>query len=379
MRAIKTWRFNIKTKIPFSEWPTIVHAFLNECNLSYSRYMYYFEDYADSSEPTGEPSVRCGCRRILKDLPSLGEIRYHGYAKYLMSDSFWLSNIDCESSVSEADILPLMKKIHRSYGIPDCYLYYYDIDFLGCTIPFERDYSIAEKMCLVKGMDYDPTRLIEFQPYGSGIVLHRDVCGENYLDLSIDILHDGKENDPEPYFRKMRELLPNVRYTESMKIYMTDEEKQQIEEANRNAVPIIGKASDYFLRFVCSKEKQNTFSSSYSLAPKLKKLSKKYGYQYRKTNENYYFLIEKRTERGNVLQLCVYTGPSHYYLCFDLFFQGIGFRHSLCGSMQTPADQQEADECLEKMFKVLSEFEEDILPELDALFPPTPHWFVAED
>lgn len=379
MRAIMTRRFYIKTKIPFSEWPTIVHTFLDECNVSCSRYMYFFQDFAGSRKSTDEQSNRCGCRRILKDLPSLGEIRYHGYAKYRMSDSFWLSNIDGESSVSEADILPLMKKIHRSYGFADCNLYYYDMDFFGHTIPFERDYSIAEKMCRAKGMDYDPSMLIEAQPYGSGIVLHRDVCGENYLDLSVDLLSGGKEYDPEPYFKKMLELLPNIRYTDSTKIYLTSEEKQQFEEVNRHNAPIIRNASDYFDRFISSKESQNRFTSSYSLAPKLKKLSKKYGYQYRKTNDNYCFLIEKRTERGNVLLLCVYTGPSHYDLSFRVSFQGLGFRQILCSCRQIPTDQQEADECLENMFDVFSNFEADLLPELDKCFLPTPVWFVAED
>ena len=374
MRAIKTWRFNIKTKIPFSEWPTIVHTFMDECNISYSRYMYYFDAFADISGSIAYLSDRCGCRRILKDLPSLGEIRYHSYAK-----SFWLSNIDEISTVSEADVLPLMKKIHRSYGFADCYLYYYDMDFFGYTVPFERDYSIAEEMCLARGMDYDPTMLIEVQPYGSGIVLHRDVCGENYLDLSVDLLHDGKEYDPEPYFKKMQELLPNIRYSVSTKIYLTDEEKQICEEACRNAALAVESSRDYFERSIGSKETQNRFESHYSLAPKLKKLSAKYGYQYRKTNDNYYFFVEKRTKRGNVLLLCVYTGPSHYDLSFCVSFQGIGFSQILCNSMKTPTDQQEANECLENMFDVLSGFEENMLPELDAFFPTTPSWFVAED
>ncbi len=376
MRVIKTYFFYIKTKIVFSEWPLIVHRFFNECGVHYSRFMYYFEDLLRYTEPAGYLPDRSGCAKILKDLPKLGQVRFHNYQNYGMSNSCWLSNIDGENGVSESDILPLMKKIHRRYGFTNCALYYYDVDFFGHNNSFERDFVHAERMCRDRGMDFDTSMLIDQQPYGSGVVLHRDICGDNYLTLSIDIMHDGKIYDPEPYFEKMKEFLPNVQYKESMKVYLTDGQKLRIQEVNRKASSVIQQACDYLDNLLIGRERQNSFTSKYALAPKLKKLTKMYGYKYKKESDNFSFCAEKRTEKGNILNINVVTGPSHNDLCFIVLFQGLGFSHKLCCKRQTPTNQQEADICLENLFRVLMNFEADILTKLDEYFPSTPDWFL---
>lgn len=42
MRVIEYCDFNIKTKIPFSDWTNIVHTYLRELGLSYKEFYYYF-------------------------------------------------------------------------------------------------------------------------------------------------------------------------------------------------------------------------------------------------------------------------------------------------------------------------------------------------
>ena len=62
MRLIQHDTFLIKSKPPFSEWPGIVHRFLEEQGLSYGKFYYFFD----------EQSLK-GCPRAVKDCPSLGE------------------------------------------------------------------------------------------------------------------------------------------------------------------------------------------------------------------------------------------------------------------------------------------------------------------
>ena len=61
-----------------------------------------------------------------------------------------------------------MKKIHKSYGM-DSDLYYFDIDFSGRIIPWERDLSVNTAD----------------RPVGSGIRIHHG-SSDKYLSMSSD-------------------------------------------------------------------------------------------------------------------------------------------------------------------------------------------------
>ena len=73
------------------------------------------------------------------------------------------------------------------------------------------------------------------------------------------------------------------------------------------------------------------------------------------------------------------SGPSHYNLGIGISYQGVGFKHDLGCSNQAPTTQQEVDEILEHFLKVATEFENTLLPTIDALYPETPSWFVPSD
>ena len=370
MRLIKNYVFDIGTKIPFSEWPEIVRSFLAENHLSSHRFLYFFKDIIGYHETKEEALPRSGCSKILKDCPSLGEIRYHNGKAHGRSDHLFLSNIDGQDDFPESRLQPLMKKIHRRYGLCECTLYYYDIDFFGIRTHFERDYSVALRMSKSDEIPFDPTLYMDYQPYGSGISIHRDVCGINYLVLSVDILHDGVMMDASPYYEAMQKLLPQIKASSSISIYLSDEEKRRVEEINQVAEPVLQKSRDFFAERLSSVPRQNYFSSNYSLARPLKKLAKKYGYTYVGA-----WKLEKRTAKGSVIYINADSGPSHYSLEAFVIYQGLGFHHHLGYSRQTPRNQQEADAVLEDIFLVLSEFEETLLPELDSFFPETPSWF----
>ena len=131
MRLVKNYFFKIKTKIPFSELPEIVHRFLSENHLTSHRFLYFFEDLLSFNDTKDEALPRSGCAQILKDCPSLGEIRYYNGRSDNGFDKLWLSNIDRSEDFPESNLLPLMKKIHRRYGFSESNLYYFDIDFFG--------------------------------------------------------------------------------------------------------------------------------------------------------------------------------------------------------------------------------------------------------
>ena len=371
MRLVKQYTFNIKTKIPYSEWPDIVHRFLSENHLASHRFLYHFEDITVDGVPDGS-----GCARILKDCPALGEIRHNAYYN---GNLLLLSNIDKQDDFSEAEILPLMKKIHRRYGFSQCSLYYFDIDFFGKRTHFDLDYTAAQRICKADNIPFDPTILMDVQPLGSGITLHRDACGDNFLMLSIDLLHHGTIMDATPYYESMKKLLPKIKSETSLNIYLTDAEKQHYEQINLSAAPMLESCRQYFEERLPFTSSQNLFPSNYSVAKPLKAIGKKHGFTYKLVWSGGVYALEKRTEKGNVIFIEFDCGPSHYNLGAGVSYQGLGFKHNLGCSNQTPTNQQEADEFLEKVVSIVSEFENGLLPALDELFPETPSWFVPSD
>lgn len=258
-------------------------------------------------------------------------------------------------------------------------IYYFDIDFFGKRTCFECDYSVALQMSKAYKIPFDPTLDMGCQPYGSGITLHRDVCAENYLSLSVDLLHDGIVMDATPYYEAMQKLLPQIKATSSLSIYLSEEEKQRIKEINQSAEPVLQNCRDFFANRLSSTYSKKAFPSNYSVAKPLKKLAKKYGYTYKLVWNGGVYSLEKRTAKGNVIYIEVVSGPSHYNLGVGISYQGVGFNHGIGSCNQTPTNQQEADAFLEDTLLGISEFENTLLPALDRLFPETPGWFIPTD
>lgn len=377
MRVIKTYYFYIGSKIPYSEWPAIVHQYLADQGLVSHRFMYYFEELLDSRKSPDDRLLDGSCAKAVKDCPALGEVRFLNGGASGVVDHLLLSNIDRDTACTEADLLPLMKKIHRRYGFTESVLYYYDIDFFQDVIPFERDLAHAKAASERHHLALEPALFLSHQPYGSGIRLHRNIVGGSTLCLSVDLLHNGEVLDPTPYFEAMRSLLPNIRHADCLKIYFSEEEKQSIAVMNDHAAPTLEQCRDFFSQRLPSSQEQNLFQSNYSIATKLKKLAKQYGFTYQYQGCGMYAL-DKRTARGHVLRFGADSGPSHYDTTFGLDLSGIGFNHTLLSWMQTPTNQQEFDACAEQAIAVVSEFEKTLLPSLDVLFPETPDWFVPE-
>lgn len=374
MRVIQTYTFRLNAKIPFFDYPTIVHRFLEEQKLVSHRFLYYFDELVDQKE--FEEKLSAGsCAKAVKDCPVLGEIRINKSGAY---PKFFLSNIDRNTGCSEADMLPHMKKIHRKYGFCESSLYYYDIDFFNKVIPFERDISCVESRAKATQSDIDSTVFLNRQPYGSGIKLQRYSAGSNEISLSIDLLHDGKIFDATQYFEGMKTLLPRIRPYVSMKTYLTEDEQQKIAYWNDQIIPLVDQSRSFFAEHFPTKDRQNTGASHYTVAPKLKNLAKQYGFSYNYIGCGFYTL-DKRTERGHVLRLSVDSGPSHYDTTYLVDILGIGFCHRICTSMQTPNNQEESNTSVETIFSILSKFEKNLLKQFDEFYEETPGWFVPSE
>ena len=371
MRVIQTCTFRLSAKIPFSDYPAIVHRFLEDQKLTSHRFLYYFDELVDQKEFAEKLSTG-SCAKAVKDCPALGEIRINKSQAY---PKFFLSNIDRNTGCTEADMLPHMKKIHRKYGFCESSLFYYDIDFFNKVIPFERDMSHVEIREKATQSNTDSTVFLNRQPYGSGIKLQRYSAGGNEISLSIDLLHDGNFFDATQYFEGMKTLLPSTRPYISMKVYLTEDEQQRIAYWNEQIIPLVDQSRSFFAEHCPTKDRQNVNSSHYTVAPKLKKLAKLYGFSYDYKGCGFYTL-DKRTARGHVLHLSVDSGPSHYDTTYLVDILGIGFCHRICTSMQTPCNQAESDASAEMIFSALSKFEKNLLEQFDEFYDATPDWFV---
>lgn len=376
MRVIQTYTFAMSSKTPYSDYPAIAHRFLEEQNLTSHRFMYYFdESIVPFIRSVEETLVSGSCAKAVKDCPALGEIRFYDDGSHDPEPMFFLSNIDTDTGCTEADILPHMKKNHRRYGFRQCNLYYYDIDFFGEVIPCDRDMTIAERLTIHSGKEFDPLCMLEEQPCGSGIRLHRYATGGNYIALSIELMRNGVIHDATPYFNAMKALLPNNHPAVRMKIYLTEAEKREIASWDEHVAPVAQSACNYFAEQFPAKDRQLINYADYTIVSKLKKQAKKYGFTYHYEGWGV-CVLDKRTPRGHVLRLCIDSGPTHGDTTYRVNVQGIGFCHKLCESMQTPTNQAESDACCDKFFSIVSEFEKTLLPAFDALYSETPGWFV---
>lgn len=374
MRMIRQYRFESGRKIGFAQWPEIVHLFLEENGLTYGRFMYCFEHLVH--EDGGMPKP---LKRLLKDCPALGEARYRDQSAQGLGVSCWLSNIDQEDSFPEEHLLPLISKIQRGYALHDSRLYYYDVDFFGSIVPFERNYACAEEFSRKWECPYDPTEGIADQPTGSGFTLHRDfVNGQQALIMTIDVLRNGRVLDAATYCQAMRKLMPGVKIKESIKIVLTAEERQRIAMAETAAGPTMEICREYLKQRLPGRLPHRVQAADYSVASACRMLEKKFGYKYRLEWRSGYYMLQRRTPRGNALCIDLDSGPSHLNTGMEIHYRGPGFSCYLGAADHTPENQEELETALVTSMQVVAAFGETLLPQLDAFYPEAPAGFEAD-
>lgn len=379
MRIIQEYYFKTGTKIPFSELPSLIHSFFKENGTSYNTFLYYFSDLAWDWE--NSDLSKKGVLKLHKDCPQLGEINFLEGKRIGAFDTYFISNIASYAGNTEEYVLPLMKKIHKYYGMSDNDLYFFDADFFGKVIPWGRDTSIAEEKYKDTNVPCDYNRLLSYQPYGSGVRIHRD-CFDTFLILSVDVLIDGKMYDADDIAEIMKKHLSGIKYRKSTSTVIPDEERRETENKidimNNKAKSLIQSVGEYYEKIMTSADYQNKESSRYSIAPTVKKYAKQYGYEYNNVYSGVYYL-EKRTKKGPIIRLVVDSGPSRYSVDFILRIVGIEYEHQLFYTMQTPTNQESFDLCALKFFQLAVDFENRFYPMFSEIFPPVPKWFIAVD
>jgi len=356
MRVIREYRFKIGTKVPFAQWPEIVHRFLEEQGLVSHRFLYRFSEYVH--EPEVQPKA---CGRLKRDCPEIGEARCMPTAVSGMSE--WvLTNIADDADYPAERLLSLMGRIQRTYGFAQAALFFCDVDFFGGVIPCE--------------LEGDPYREGAWKLHGSGITMYRDaVFGDAELEMSIDVLRDGCLLDASAYCEAMQRLLPKIRVESLLRIVLTEEERQRAEQISQAAEPMLEKCRAFFRERMPERWTQTLDAASYSLATAMKKLAKRYGYEYSMVWAGGTFGLAKRTERGHVVFITADAGPSRTRTEFCVYLQGIGFNHCLSKAGFAPTCQAELEAALGQAMDCVTAFEQTLLPALDALFPECPAWF----
>ena len=286
MLAIQTYRFLIGTKIPFSDCPEIVQSFMEQQNLHYGRFLYYFEDNYG------------GLPKIMKDCPHIGSMRSRLNCNG--DEQFYLSNIEEDTGCTEAEILSVVPKIHRRYGLSEAHIIYQDIDFFAQKIP-----------AVVQAPGNTPDRI-----KGSGITLYRDSVFPRWtsIDLKIIICNGTDTYDPTPYFEAMQQLLPGVRHMGFVECCLTTEEQFLYDRLNESVDPLIQRAYAHFEKLLPKDVSTPSTSDApkLSVAPALKRLGKQYGYSYIK-HEYGCFFVQKRTKSGHYIIPCIAQNIKCFY------------------------------------------------------------------
>lgn len=349
MLAIQTYRFLIGTKVPFFDCPGIIQVFLREQGLSCGRFLYYFHD----NDNLG---------RIAKDCPHIGPMRMRWDISG--GEHWYLSNIGEDTGCTEEEILSVVPKIHRRYGLSEAHLLYQDIAFFGKQIPSILREPGNNPQCLK----------------GSGITLYRDGVFSNWnsIDLNIIICNGEETYDPAPYFAAMKALLPGVRTMGFVECCLTQEEQALYDQQNQSAVPLAEKACRFFTDRlpVSSSEKDAMLEPpKLSVAPVLRKLGRQYGYSYAKHGQGFFY-VQKRTENGHYILLDVDVGPMFKGVGLGIRYVGAGFDHRIFSTFRYPKDQNDLEDWLLLTFEMLAFGEETVFAALDGHYPPTPSWFV---
>lgn len=349
MLAVQTYRFLIGTKVPFSDCPGIVKNFMNQQSLHYERFLYYFHDDFG------------GLPKIMKDCPNIGPMRLQQISG---GEIHYLSNIEENTGCTEAEIMAVVPKIHRRYGLSEAYLIYQDVDFFEKHIP-----------SVIRAPGNTPACI-----KGSCITLYRDAVFPrwNSIDLKI-VIHNGTDTyDPAPYLEAMKQLLPGVRHVGGVECCMTNEEQTLYDGLNQSAAALAENVCSYLVKLLPEQSRPENVmldAPNLSVVPALKRIGKQYGYSYVK-HEYGCFYVQKRTANGHYILLDIDVGPTFKGVGVLIRHIGAGFEHQIGSAFRYPREQQGLEDFLSQIFSALASAEKDVLPALDAHYPPTPDWYM---
>jgi hypothetical protein len=175
----------------------------------------------------------------------------------------------------------------------------------------------------------------------------------------------------------MQQLLPGVRHMGFVECCLTAEEQILFDQLNERVTPLVQHACAHFEKLL--PERITTTPAvldtpKLSVAPALKRLGKQYGYSYVK-HEYGCFFVQKRTTNGHYILLDIDVGPTFKGVGLLIRYVGAGFDHRMGSTFLYPQNQKDLEDYLLQIFEALTSAEKDVIPALDAHYPPTPDWF----
>ncbi len=351
MRIFQHYKFLVRSKLPFSEWPAIIGQFFRDQGLQYQHFYFCFED-------TVLDGYQNACDKAAKEQPELGPVVFWEHKSHTKAV---LTNIGVDTGCGEAKILSLMPKLYRRYGFVNSQLTYQDVNFFG---------------------KYAPAMEFPEKPYpqrfsGASVTLRRDGVFPRWscIELSIEISDGTKAQDTSYYRDAMAALLPGIKCMTFQEVALTSEEAAFYEERKESAQPLVERTKEFFEERMPAQTDLSGQKERVSVGKVLKKLCKAYGFTYWMYHYSLYFL-RKRTDCGHYITLTVETGSEHNELDFCMHYHGTGFDlRTFCGTFCTQ-NPEEMVTCLDKLFQLIGEAEKTVLQPLAAHFPPTPDWFI---
>lgn len=383
MRILQTFRYAMRSKPAFDQLPAIIDDFLHIHGLTHQVFHYYLADLdltemfratLDGTEcqRCGAPQYACtrcrdeaarylrkgtSCQRAIKDNPFLGNI-YTQESKGFITQS--LHNFDDNTNNSKEAIYGILTKIYRRYGFTETRLIYRDIDFFAqhttspapeFTVPM-HSYQGSSIAILRSGI-----------PAGNAVVL--TIASDDPSDLP----------DATIYAEALKQHLNCKQYLSTTDLVMSEQEKSLYENLNRQAIPLIQSAKEFFDSRITTPACIDNTASLSQLASQLKKICNHYGYTYR-GYQYYVYFLEKKLPNGHYINLEFVSNPR--YPCADPFVNlcGLGFNHQIWIGDFKPQNPQDIKNYLTEFFEALSEAENTVLPAILDLYPNTPDWFM---
>ncbi len=159
---------------------------------------------------------------------------------------------------------------------------------------------------------------------------------------------------------------------------MTNEEQTLYDGLNQSAAALAENVCSYLGKLLPEQSRPEDVildAPKLSVVPALKRIGKQYGYSYVK-HEYGCFYVQKRTTNGHYILLDIDVGPTFKGVGVLIRHIGAGFEHQIGSAFRYPRGQQGLEDFLSQIFSALASAEKDVLPALDAHYPPTPDWYM---
>ncbi len=351
MRVFQIYNFLIPLKTPFYTWPQFVECFLQDQGLSYHRFYYYFESLLLEN-------YRNPCQWAVSENPQLGavQIQKHssGFSRAI------LTNLPNGNGCSQAELLNLLPKLSRRYGISTTHLIYQDVSFFNRVIPALENPS-------------EPN-LGRFD--GSCITLTRDNVFHRWsgLQLQIDIGSEDMILDASCYRDAIQALLPECECMAYISPCFTLEEEAFYAQQKQRVQPYLEQARQFLKENLPQVSNAQGTAGRVSAANVLKKLCQKYGFRYLGYCYHVY-RMKKRTALGHYITIEVENGRSGDECNITVDFKGLGFDLRLMTFCWVPDSKMDISFIYDQIFQLLCQAEAHVLQPIGALFPETPNWF----